>query len=396
MANNSYACIMITKVKTGNVNSAGSLKRRYEHNLRTTHTPPNVDPSLTKYNKEYVSLEKGMTYYSTFKQITDAAIENGKMNRIRANAVLAAELDISYTSPENLNITPECAEQWGRDITEWAKQKFGAANIIHSVMHYDEDVTFDESDPDFKTPLKHPHPHVHIMIVPIDDKGRLNYYNFIHGPKSTSDLQTDFYEKVGNKYGMKRGIKGGSVSYEDMRTYKKNVYRAKKVTEKEFEPLETERTRDGYLTPSYVDRVKEVAVRQADQQKAKLAAVQSDFKQERADLLNEINKLKKELEEDREKIKKEIASETQKKEAELQKREHLLSEAALALRDLTRGEDSTQKVETLLITYAALHAGLQNYPDKELVKSIQENILKISKWQHDRDKHIEKTFDITK
>ena len=49
-------------------------------------------------------------------------------------------------------------------------------------------------------------PHIHLVVVPLKD-GKLNARHFIGGHRDRmKELQDDFYEKVGKKFGLDRGI----------------------------------------------------------------------------------------------------------------------------------------------------------------------------------------------
>lgn len=388
MARQSSCVVQIEKIKTNNVKTKGSLRHRFEHNLRVTHVPANVDKSLSKYNKELVSLNPHETYSSTFNRIISEKVAEGTMGPIRKNGVLAAELNISYTSPENLNMAPEEAARWGEDTVKWLKERFGEKNVIHAIMHYDEDVTYDESDSEFANPEKHPHPHIHAVVVPINEKGRLSFASFINGPygeKSTSMLQTEYYEAVGKKYGMVRGTHKNKMKYEDVREYKKNVHSKRVQVQEDFTPLATERLPDGNLSPSYADRVQATAVKMHDQNKDLLDNARIEAATAEQLVWDKLNLKLKDLEE---KMKKEY----KKKEQDLEKREELLQKSKLAIRNLAKDGDA-KALEKTLITYSAFNEGLKNHPDKELTERLKNEVVALAKWQHEKDKAVDKLLD---
>lgn len=402
MARPSYGCVKVDKIKYGNIKCNGSMKTRYEHNCRITHVPKNVDPELTKYNKEYVKLDKGETYYSTYKNEIDTAIATGKMKNVRANAVLGLEIEINYTLPEQLQLNVDSVYEWGEEVTKWLKERFGENNVKHVILHYDEDVTYSKEDTNCEHPEKHPHPHIHAFVVPMNDKGRLCSSDFIAGPfgeNSTSELQDQYYNKVGKKFNMQRGVKNSGLDYKRIREHKKNIYSKCQATVQEYELL------PGEDLKTYNERVIATANKQFDQHYHNISELKAEFKFERSNLQleleNERTSKQKELQKKEEEYKKEyekkveeIKQEYEAKTASISEREHLVEEAARALMELSRGKEDPQKeLEKKLLLYGSLEAAMVHYPDKDRIKALQKEIFEISQWQYRRDRKTEKQFD---
>ncbi len=72
--------------------------------------------------------------------------------------------------------------------------RYGLKNIISAVVHNDETT-----------------PHMHVNIIPIKD-GRLCAKDLLNR-NELSKLQTDFYEKVGKRWGLQRGKEGSTASH---------------------------------------------------------------------------------------------------------------------------------------------------------------------------------------
>lgn len=376
---NSYAFIGIEKIKTGNSNSAGSMKRRYEHNVRT-YTPPNVDPELTKYNKEIISLESGSTYYSTFKNDVDKAIREGHMKGIRKNGVLAAEIVINYTKPENVNFSVDDCYKWAEKSVEWVKNQFGDNNVKHAVVHYDENVSYDKSDPEGKNAMKHPHPHIHVFVVPMNQEHKLSYYSYIHGPKSLTELQTDYYEKVGKEFGLVRGIKNSYVKYTDIRQFRDDTIGKSKRTSADFKPKDEEINEEGLLLPSYAARVEEDVRILCNQHVEEVNELKEEFNILHNQLQEELIKKRKQFEEDKKNAQK-----------RLEKREEEIEKACSSIKSIVNNRDNPfHELKKQLTTYATLRRAIDNYPDREKARKLADEINEIVAWQHKKEKECDK------
>ena len=76
------------------------------------------------------------------------------------------------------------------DCTKFFAERYGKENIILAVVHLDETT-----------------PHMHLNLMPITPDGRLCSKQLFDKPQ-LQQLQTNFYEEVGKKYGLQRGKEG--------------------------------------------------------------------------------------------------------------------------------------------------------------------------------------------
>jgi hypothetical protein len=156
------------------VSGNGSMTEALGHNNRD-FTAANIDPERT--HKNFI---RGGS--------TDDAL--GRFNSMlpekrRSDSVLAVEVMMTATAG--------AVKKWGDYLTDcdnWAIEKLGGnKNILHIAHHYDETT-----------------PHTHIIFMPLKD-GKLNSKFYIGGHRDRMiELQNDFYEKVGKKYKLDRGI----------------------------------------------------------------------------------------------------------------------------------------------------------------------------------------------
>ena len=87
-------------------------------------------------------------------------------------------------------------------------ERYGEENIIAAVVHNDETT-----------------PHMHLNLMPVTKDGRLCSKQLFDKPQ-LQQLQTDFYEAVGKKYGLKRGKEGSQKKHLSTAEFK-----AKKIIE---------------------------------------------------------------------------------------------------------------------------------------------------------------------
>ena len=94
------------------------------------------------------------------------------------------------------------------DCTKFFEERYGKENVMSAVVHLDETT-----------------PHMHLNLIPITTDGRLCSKDLFDKPK-LQQLQTDFYEAVGKKYGLQRGKEGSQAKHLSTAEYK-----AKKIIE---------------------------------------------------------------------------------------------------------------------------------------------------------------------
>ena len=386
MASQSYACVKFEKIK--NLNSGkGCMKYRYEHNARISHIPKNVDSEMSKYNKTYVELGDGETYVSTYRKESEQILSSNSMKFIREDAVKGIEAEISFSKPESLNMTVDEVYKWGEDVTKWLKDKFGEKNVKHVVLHCDEDVTYDASDPEFKNPQKHMHPHIHAFIVPVDEKNHLNCHHYL-SPISLREMQTSFFEEVGNKYNMLRGEINSQVSYEDIRKMKVHKFGKAKVKTKMFEPELGDFTPSGDLKPDYAKKVIEKATTLAFQQEQEITDILADVKIER---IEEKKKLKRQ----EELLEKEYKKREAELEAEYKRKNHLLEVAVEGIKYFSKGPNApSENFKQKIHLYGTLDKALEYYPDKKVVAEFKDNMKKLYTWEREKEKETEKKLGL--
>ena len=94
------------------------------------------------------------------------------------------------------------------DCYRFFAERYGEENIIAAVVHTDETT-----------------PHIHLNLMPVTKDGRLCSKDLFDKPQ-LRQLQTDFYNAVGRKYGLQRGKEGSQAKHLSTAEFK-----AKKIIE---------------------------------------------------------------------------------------------------------------------------------------------------------------------
>lgn len=94
------------------------------------------------------------------------------------------------------------------DCYKFFAERYGEENVIAVVVHNDETT-----------------PHMHLNLMPVTKDGRLCSKQLFDKPQ-LQQLQTDFYEAVGKKYGLERGEEGSQKKHLSTAEFK-----AKKIIE---------------------------------------------------------------------------------------------------------------------------------------------------------------------
>lgn len=190
-----FTVLRIAKLKTWGVIAATD-----KHNARERETP-NADEECSTENRVLM----GSPDISAHDAIKKALVNQ----RIRKNAVLGVEMLISaspeYFRPGNPDKAgsygPERLEAWTAATTQWLRERYGD-RIKRATLHLDEAT-----------------PHIHVVMVPLDDKGKLNCRALFGGSRQTlSDLQTDYAQAVSH-LGIQRGIANSRATHQKVSQY---------------------------------------------------------------------------------------------------------------------------------------------------------------------------------
>ena len=167
-----------------------------KHIERARETP-NADPELTPLNERLAGT--GNWYADVQARLDVAPI-------IRKNAVLSIEMMLA-ASPEWFNAGTDAEQDRRRDAwrdlsTAWLRETFGEQNVVAAVLHRDEST-----------------PHIQALIVPIDERGRLNARHFIGGDRRRlAELQDSYAARVA-ALGLERGVRGSVAEHQEVKRW---------------------------------------------------------------------------------------------------------------------------------------------------------------------------------
>ena len=172
-----------------------------DDNYKSTKNPQ-IDKARTHLNYHTLPYEKK---YLSF--IDERIKELAPKRKIKDDAVLITSFILGSDKEFFDGISPEMQKQFFSDCTEFFTERYGKENVVSAVVHLDEST-----------------PHLHFNLMPVTG-GRLCAKE-LFDRAALRELQTDFYEVVGKKYGLKRGKEGSTAKHLDTVAFK-----TKKMTE---------------------------------------------------------------------------------------------------------------------------------------------------------------------
>lgn len=172
-----------------------------DENYKSTRNPQ-IDKSKTCLNYHTMPYEK------KYLSFIDERIKQLSLKRkIKDDAVLITSFILGSDKEFFDRITADQQKQFFADCTDFFSERYGNENVVSAVVHLDEST-----------------PHLHLNLMPVTDC-RL-CAKVLFDRTALRDLQTDFYETVGKKYGLERGKEGSTAKHLDTIAYK-----TKKMTE---------------------------------------------------------------------------------------------------------------------------------------------------------------------
>lgn len=183
-----YAILRVAKLKT-----KGSVAAALSHNLRERETL-NADKERFHEN----TILKGADTVQGGLQAWDARAPE----KVRINAVHGLEYFVGG-SPDRINAMSRTEQDaYFSKALEWFEERHGAENIISAVVHRDETT-----------------PHMQIIVIPLDERNKLNARALVGGKDNLRQLQTNFAEQVGLEFGLQRGIERSNARHHTIKEY---------------------------------------------------------------------------------------------------------------------------------------------------------------------------------
>ena len=184
----SFAILRVGKIKT-----KGHLGAALGHNFRERDTP-NAD--LDRKGDNLVLKGPG-TGRGVMEAWDDRAPE-----KVRKNAVHALEYFVGG-SPEKIHaMSREDQDAYFRRALDWLEKRHGAENVLSAVIHRDETT-----------------PHMQALVIPLDERGKLNARELVGGKAKLSQMQTEFAREVGQPFGFERGQERSRATHQTIKEY---------------------------------------------------------------------------------------------------------------------------------------------------------------------------------
>ena len=191
-----YAIMMLKKVKT-----KAQLRQMYAHQYRTD-SPDNADPSLKEKNDIAYPVKSSDFLHAFNERINSLPYYD--THDFRKNGVMAYDIVFEYSADAAGKID---IEKWKQDNITWLKQEFGEENVVSCVYHYDE-ASYTEQGV----------VHGHAVVIPVDDKGKVNasYYT---GNKDKFAALQDSYAEIMKAHNLERGLRHSAAIHTDIKRF---------------------------------------------------------------------------------------------------------------------------------------------------------------------------------
>ena len=185
----SFGIVRIQKFTAGSVKGIEIHDRREKEGI--SHTNQDIDWERTSLNYDLHPAQN-----DNFRKAVNERISQLELKRaVRKDAIVMAQ--VLVTSDHNFfdNLSFERQKCFFQDSYEFLEKRYGIENIISATVHLDEYT-----------------PHMHVNFVPVTDDGRLSAKSLLDR-NSLIEQQTSFFEQVGKRYELERGLQGGKKKH---------------------------------------------------------------------------------------------------------------------------------------------------------------------------------------
>lgn len=318
-------------------NSFSVLRQMYNHHYRISDVP-NADKERKELNDERIKPEGD--YVQAFRKKL-SELNYYRDHEFRKNGVMAYDIVLTYSASAVGNLD---VEKWKEKNIEWLQNTFGRQNVISVVYHYDE-AAYTE-----KGVL-----HGHAVVIPVDDKGKINasYYT---GSKEKISMLQDSYALTMKPLGLERGLRQTPAQHKTIRHFYTDLNNA--VYGVDMPERDT-----GESPEKYVERVKDA------------------WRTERAAHLREVLEKNREIE--LAKAKYRTDPDKDKLIDALNSNVHKFEENEA---ELIHEFGSRENALNLARTMRLFNQGITNYPDIETASEIANGARKIIAWAEDKER----------
>ena len=182
-------------------NDVAPVERENERDENYISDNPQIDRARTKDNYRLISHTKTYTEFINYR-LKELNLFPRKDAVVMNSFVVGSDKTFfdKMGKIQRYNFFSDCYKFFA--------ERYGEENIIAAVVHNDETT-----------------PHMHLNLMPVTKDGRLCSKQLFDKPQ-LQQLQTDFYESVGKRWGLQRGKEGSQKKHLSTAEYK-----AKKIIE---------------------------------------------------------------------------------------------------------------------------------------------------------------------
>lgn len=200
-----YAILRTEKLKT-----AGNIGGLNAHLIRSMDVP-NSDPELAKFNSRPVGSTN--LWADVQNRLKEVGIEKTRKDGVLAVEHLATYSPEGFTTfrkeqesgkPSRLVADQVEIDRWNafvKNTRQWLCDRYGEKNLVNFTVHLDEKS-----------------PHIHAIVVPIDQKGKLNCKSYLGGREKMREMQ-DSFAQAHKELNLERGIKGSKANHQEVKQF---------------------------------------------------------------------------------------------------------------------------------------------------------------------------------
>lgn len=189
------------------VKSIGELVNRLRHATREV-PPAHADASRRGLNEQQLGPDTADAVVGAMRLRWPA--------KRRKDAVLAVEYVMSASKDWWDAATPQQQEDFVRSSLEWLESKYGAENVVYSVLHRDEQT-----------------PHLSVFVVPERD-GRLQAKNFIGNDVQMRQDQSTYAKAIAH-LGIERGVERSAAVHVKPSEFYAQLQKAERFRERDLQ-----------------------------------------------------------------------------------------------------------------------------------------------------------------
>lgn len=178
----SVGIVRVQKMGGGSVKGIEIHDRREKDGI--SHTNQDIDWSKSQDNYDLHPAQNESFTRAVKQRIAELDLPRA----VRKDAVVLAQVLVTSEHSFFEGMNREQQQQFFKDSYEFLAERYGRENIVSATVHLDERT-----------------PHMHFNFVPVTKDGRLSAKSILTRQELIAQ-QDKFQEKVGQKYGLERGL----------------------------------------------------------------------------------------------------------------------------------------------------------------------------------------------